>query len=119
MAIANVLLLSQAAGYLVAFVLSMCAMVPMFMHEANFKGHCLLYTTGVFKSEDGKFEPIWSSSFYCGFTLVVSIFMVILSFVQFLRMSIFMSKRTDRLVNTCARSIKRTIILKYVPFCIC
>lgn len=95
MGLTNVILLSQAAGYSVTIILSLCVVIPMIMHEASFQGHCLLFTTGTFVSSDGSFDPQWGSGFYCGFTLFVGIISFIIALVQLVRMCIFLCKNTD------------------------
>lgn len=37
MALTNILLLSQIAGYVIAFILSVCIVVPMSLHQDDFK----------------------------------------------------------------------------------
>lgn len=37
MALNNVLLISQITGHIMAMVLSMCVVIPMFMHNSKFK----------------------------------------------------------------------------------
>lgn len=36
----------QGMGYLCAFILSLAICVPMSMHQDQFKGRCLLFSTG-------------------------------------------------------------------------
>ena len=96
MVLENARLLSQAAGYLVTVILSLCLLIPMVMNEANFKGHCLLFASGEFETRDGSFDAKWGSNFYCGFTLFVGIASLTTAFVQMVRMAIFLYKSTDR-----------------------
>lgn len=98
MGLENMTLLSQAAGYTVSVILSLCVVTPMVFHLVNFKGHCLLYTSGTFIAEDGRFDPSWASPFFCGFTLFVGFLLLFASLVQLTRMGIFLYKRLDRLV---------------------
>lgn len=44
MALSNIVLLSQIAGYVIAFILSLCIVVPMSLHQDEFKlalHHCI------------------------------------------------------------------------------
>jgi hypothetical protein len=66
------------------------------MNEASFQGHCLLFTSGEFIAGDGSFDPTWGSNFYCGFTLFAGITSLIVSFIQLVRISLFLCKGTDR-----------------------
>jgi hypothetical protein len=95
MGLTNVILLSQAAGYSVTIILSLCVVIPMIMHEASFQGHCLLFTKGSFISENGSFDPDWGSSFYCGFTTVVGFLSFFISLIQLVRICIFLCKSTE------------------------
>lgn len=66
------------------------------MNEASFEGNCLLFTTGEFIAGDGSFDPKWGSNFYCVFTLFAGITSLIIAFIQLVRMSVFLCRRTDR-----------------------
>lgn len=61
----------------------MCNYFPKI--DTFFSGHCLLFTTGKWREEDGMFDPRWSSSGFCDFPLVTGIFMLIISCVQIYR----------------------------------
>uniref|UniRef100_A0A023GGQ3 Putative conserved plasma membrane protein n=1 Tax=Amblyomma triste TaxID=251400 RepID=A0A023GGQ3_AMBTT len=95
MGLGNILLLTQATCYTITLILSVCTVVPMAVHVSKFDGHCLLYTTGSFDSDDGHFIARWASPFYCFFTLAVGGLMVAVSFVQLVRMSIFLYMGID------------------------
>ncbi|XP_063222014.1 transmembrane protein 179 [Bacillus rossius redtenbacheri] len=95
MALTNVLLLSQIAGYVIAFILSVCIVVPMSFHQEEFKGHCLLFSTGVWQETDGQFSVQWASQAYCNYTIFVGVLLFVVSAVQIYRMSMFFYKGTD------------------------
>jgi len=67
----------------------------MSLHLYNFCGHCSLYSNGVYIEEDGRFEPNWSTPFYCGFTLFVGSLILLVAFIQLIRKLIFLYKGTD------------------------
>ena len=46
----------QGIGYVCAFLLSLVICVPMSMHQDQFKGRCLLFSTGLWQEEDGQFK---------------------------------------------------------------
>ena len=46
----------QGIGYVCAFLLSLVICVPMSMHQDQFKGRCLLFSTGVWQEQDGQFK---------------------------------------------------------------
>ncbi|XP_037815154.1 transmembrane protein 179 [Lucilia sericata] len=85
MALANVLMLSQITGHVIVGILSFCIIVPLSINLHDFCGHCLLFTTGKWREEDGMFDPSWSSSGFCNFPLVTGIFMLIISCAQIYR----------------------------------
>ncbi|KAG8184293.1 hypothetical protein JTE90_008978 [Oedothorax gibbosus] len=94
MAVNNVLLLFQCTGYIVAFMLSLCVVVPLTLNLECFRGHCLLFTTGSF-GDDGNFNAEWASKGYCIYTLFVSYLTVLVSFIQALRMFSLLRRETD------------------------
>ena len=49
----------QGIGYVCAFLLSLVICVPMSMHQDQFKGRCLLFSTGLWQEEDGQFKVSW------------------------------------------------------------
>ncbi|XP_069689779.1 transmembrane protein 179 [Periplaneta americana] len=95
MALTNILLLSQIAGYVIALILSLCIAVPMSLHQDEFKGHCLLFSTGVWQEEDGQFKVDWASQAYCNYTIFVGVILFVTSAVQIYRMSLYLYKGTD------------------------
>ncbi|XP_055942616.1 transmembrane protein 179-like [Argiope bruennichi] len=94
MAVNNVLLLFQGTGYIVALILSLCVVVPLALNLECFKGHCLLFTTGSF-GDDGNFNAEWASKAYCGYVMFISSLLVLVSFVQAIRMFTMLRKETD------------------------
>ncbi|XP_067628324.1 transmembrane protein 179 [Eurosta solidaginis] len=85
MALGNVFLLSQIAGHVILVILSLCMLVPMAMSIHEFGGHCLLFTTGKWREEDGMFEANWSSTGLCDFPLFTAIFLFLVSTMQIYR----------------------------------
>lgn len=94
MPVNNILLLLQATGYVVALLLSLCSVVPLIINLQCFKSHCLLFTTGNF-ADDGNFIPEWASKGYCIYTMFVGSLLVVVSFVQTIRMFSMLRKETD------------------------
>ncbi|XP_053954770.1 transmembrane protein 179 [Anastrepha obliqua] len=87
MALSNILLLSQIAGHVILVILSLCMLVPLGMSIREFSGHCLLFTTGKWREEDGMFEVKWSSTGFCHFPVLTAIFHFLISTVQIYRYS--------------------------------
>ena len=71
----NIIKAVQGVGYLSAFVLSLVICVPMSMNQDQFKGRCLLFSTGQWQQMDGQFLVDWASQAYCNFTIFVAVIM--------------------------------------------
>ncbi|KAM3959352.1 transmembrane protein 179 [Aphomia sociella] len=95
MALTNVLLLSQIAGYVIGFILSLCIIVPMSMHQDEFSGHCLLFSRGTWQNVDGQLLVMWANRAYCDYVIVVGVILFIICLVQIYRLSMFMYKGRD------------------------
>lgn len=95
MALSNIVLLSQIAGYVIALILSLCIIVPMSLHQDEFRGHCLLFSTGIWQESDGQLNVSWSSQAYCNYTIFVGVMLFLLSLIQIYRLSRFLYKGTD------------------------
>ncbi|KAK9873580.1 hypothetical protein WA026_023136 [Henosepilachna vigintioctopunctata] len=95
MALRNIILLSQIAGYVVAFILSLCIVVPMSFHQEEFSGHCLLFSTGEWQESDGQLKVNWASQGYCNYTIFVGALLCLVSLIQIYRFSVFLHKGTD------------------------
>ncbi|XP_033216643.1 transmembrane protein 179 [Belonocnema kinseyi] len=95
MALTNILLLSQIAGYVVALILSLCIIVPMSLHQNEFRGHCLLFSTGVWQESDGQFVAQWASQIYCNYTVFVGLVLFLASAIQIYRLSMYMKRGED------------------------
>ncbi|XP_047033631.1 transmembrane protein 179 [Helicoverpa zea] len=95
MALTNVLLVSQIAGYVVGLILSLCIIVPMSMHLDEFNGHCLLFSSGHWQEQDGQLAVAWAPSAYCNYVIVVGVIMFLVCSVQIYRLSMFMYKGMD------------------------
>ena len=83
----KIYLISQCAAHLVVLFVSLYSIVPMVIHVSDFRGHCALYSCGKFIEEDGRFDPQWSSLFYCLFTVIVA-FLAFLSALSQLTLKI-------------------------------
>ena len=85
----------QGIGYVCAFLLALVICVPMSMHQDQFKGRCLLFSTGTWQEKDGQFNVNWASQAYCNFTIFVSVIMFVISVFQFFRFVKFFYKGRD------------------------
>ncbi|KAK0182842.1 hypothetical protein PV327_000936 [Microctonus hyperodae] len=95
MALTNVLLISQVAGYVVALILSLCIIVPMNLHQHEFQGHCLLFSTGIWQETDGQLVVNWASPGWCNYTIFVGFIVCLTSIIQIYRLSMMMYRGED------------------------
>lgn len=95
MALTNILLLSQISGYVVALVLSLCIIIPMSLHQDEFRGHCLLFSTGKWQESDGQIVVNWASQAYCNYTIFVGLVLLLVSAIQIYRLSLYMYRGED------------------------
>lgn len=85
MVLSNVLVLSQIAGHVILFILSLCIIFPLSMNVNEFCGHCLLFASGKWREEDGLFNVEWASSGFCRFPLATGCILCLISCVQIYR----------------------------------
>ncbi|XP_065343523.1 transmembrane protein 179 [Cloeon dipterum] len=95
MELTNILLLSQIAGYSVALLLAFCLAVPLVLHQNDFQGHCLLFSTGNWQETDGQFNVNWSPTIFCGYPIGLAAMAMGLCFIQLYRMSVYYYRGTD------------------------
>lgn len=95
MALSNVLLLSQIAGHVIAFILSLCIFVPLSVHLHQFNHHCLLFTTGDWREDDGLFDAQWASQGYCNFPTVTGILAFLISGIEIYRLTRIVLKQEE------------------------
>jgi len=85
----------QGVGYLSTFILSLVITIPMSMNQDQFKGRCLLFSTGTWQEMDGQFIVDWASQAYCNFTIFVAVIMFVISVIQFARFVKFLRRGRD------------------------
>uniref|UniRef100_A0A6M2DXX0 Putative transmembrane protein n=1 Tax=Xenopsylla cheopis TaxID=163159 RepID=A0A6M2DXX0_XENCH len=88
MALSNVLMLSQIAGYVIALILSLCILIPMSLHHKDFNGQCLLFSNGTWQEKDGQFVADWASGSNCMYTIAMGVITLLVSLIQIYRISI-------------------------------
>ena len=67
----------------------------MSIHQDEFLGHCLLFSTGKWREIDGQFVVNWASQAYCNYTIFVGVVLFLASAIQIYRMSMYLYKGTD------------------------
>ncbi|XP_030370895.1 transmembrane protein 179 [Scaptodrosophila lebanonensis] len=85
MALANKLLLSQITGHIILLILSFCIWIPLRINLHEFCDHCLLFTTGKWREEDGMFDVNWASDGFCNFSFLTGIALSCISILQIIR----------------------------------
>lgn len=111
MALRNILLISQIAGYVIAFIFSLCVFIPMSLQQDEFSGHCLLFSTGIWQESDGQLKVTWASQGYCNYTIFVGILLFLVSAVQIYRLSIYLYKGIDSSFFSAFIDVLSSIIL--------
>eukprot|EP00095_Tigriopus_kingsejongensis_P009576 snap_masked-scaffold4181_size6467-processed-gene-0.0 protein:Tk09576 transcript:snap_masked-scaffold4181_size6467-processed-gene-0.0-mRNA-1 annotation:"hypothetical protein L798_11701" len=91
----QVILCTQGLSYLCGLILSLSVCVPMAWHQEHFKGHCLLFSTGVWQEADGQFKVDWASQAYCNFTIFVAVVQFFVALFQFIRICKYIKRGTD------------------------
>eukprot|EP00096_Caligus_rogercresseyi_P008423 TRINITY_DN2718_c0_g1_i1.p1 TRINITY_DN2718_c0_g1~~TRINITY_DN2718_c0_g1_i1.p1 ORF type:complete len:299 (-),score=125.81 TRINITY_DN2718_c0_g1_i1:427-1323(-) len=91
----NAVLLVQIGLYMALWILSLCIVIPMSLHQDQFKGHCLLFSRGVWQKEDGQFLVDWASQAYCNYVIFVSVITFALSSFQIFRLGKLALKARD------------------------
>lgn len=95
MSLSNVILLSQIAGYAIALILALCVMVPMSLQQDEFRGHCLLFSSGEWSEEDGQLLVQWASQLYCNYVIFVGAMCALAAGAQTYRMARLLCKGDD------------------------
>lgn len=108
MGLQTVLLHGHVASCVLGFALSLCLFVPILLHEAQFQGHCILFSNGS-RNESGYLVVSWSSAFPCWYSLVVSAILLVVTGCQGYRLAKhlyygyegnFFSSFVDLVINT-------------------
>ena len=91
----SMVLYIQLGSYVVALIMSLIICIPMSMHQEQFKGHCLLFSTGQWRETDGQFVVAWASQAYCNFIIFVAVIMFVISLTQIIRYCKFLYRGKD------------------------
>jgi len=62
---------------------------------SSYRGHCLLFSTGVWQESDGQFVVNWASQIYCSYTIFVGLVLLVASAIQIYRLSLLMYRSED------------------------
>lgn len=80
-------------------------------HFSSCRGHCLLFSTGIWQESDGQFVVNWASKAYCNYTIFVGLVLLITSAVQIYRLSLFMYRSEDSSFLSAFVDVVTSIIL--------
>lgn len=75
------------------------------------RGHCLLFSTGVWQESDGQFVVNWASQAYCNYTIFVGLMLFVASAVQIYRLSLLMYRSEDSSFLSAFVDVVTSIIL--------
>ncbi|XP_075983115.1 transmembrane protein 179-like [Anticarsia gemmatalis] len=83
----KVIVLSQLTGHIIWLLSSLCIIIPMSMHEIQFNGSCLLFTTGEWYYYNGAIKLVadWAPRFYCIYVNFLGVFQLIVCALQIYR----------------------------------
>jgi len=65
------------------------------MLSLYFRGHCLLFSTGDWREEDGQFDVSWASNGLCNYIIFVGVFLFLASVVEIYRLSMHLYRGQD------------------------
>ncbi|XP_047477654.1 transmembrane protein 179-like [Penaeus chinensis] len=82
MGLNNVLVLSQVTTYIIAFLLSLCIIIPISYHLSDFRGHCLLFSRGNWSETDGQLEVSWGSQAFCDYNISWASISLLIALIQ-------------------------------------
>ncbi len=68
----RVLLCVQAAAHCITLMFSLMVMIPMSVHQEHFRGHCILFSTGVWREQDGQFQVRKSDNIFDNYGSVIT-----------------------------------------------
>lgn len=111
----NFLLLCQLTANVLSFILSLCLFVPVCFHLSNFKGHCLLFSSGKWNSS-GHLMVSWSSEAYCDYVVCAGIILMLVSAVKMYKLSAFLFRGVDSSFLSAFIDIIVNVILTAMTF---
>ena len=79
-----------------------------------FRGHCLLFSTGIWQETDGQFVASWASQAYCNYTICVGVSLFLCAAFQIYRLSIYMYRGEDSSFLSAFKDVVVSIFLTTV-----
>lgn len=91
-----------------------CCGLRILLFRSFSRGHCLLFSTGVWQESDGQFVVSWASQAYCNYTIFVGLILLVTSTIQIYRLSLFMYRSEDSSFLSAFVDVVTSIILTTV-----
>lgn len=108
MGLGNIVLLSQAIGFFLSFLVSFFIFIPIATNVKEFNGHCLLYAEGNIDNNTKEYVDIqWGSPSSCNFNIFMGVIIMLLSVFFFFWESVHLFRNTDGYVY-------QAVVLVYV-----
>lgn len=94
MGLQRLLIHGQLTVCALSVLLSLCLFIPILLHEAEFGGHCILYSNGT-RNESGYLVVNWSSSAPCNYSLIVGLLFLSASIYQSYRLAFHLYRDSE------------------------
>jgi len=94
MGLQRLLIHGQLTGCALATLLSLCIIIPIALHEAEFGGHCILYSNGT-RNESGFLVVTWASSASCNYSLITGLLLLGASIYQGYRLAFYLYRDSE------------------------
>lgn len=95
MGLNNVLVLSQVTTYILTLLLALCIIIPISFHLIDFKGHCLLFSNGTWRENDGQLVVAWASGGFCDYNLTWASLSLLIALIQTYRFIAQLCRSTE------------------------
>lgn len=100
MGLGNILVLSEVTLFLLTLILSFLILVPLGINQREFDGHCLLYASGVWRTNvtGGTAELTdvdWGPHSACGFNIFMGVVILFTSIFYTVKDSLHLFRNTD------------------------
>ena len=99
MGLSNILILFNVTLYVIIFIFSVLSFIPIIINNAQFNGHCLLFSSGKWTQNSTYLDVDWGSNSYCDFPLTISIMSMLFALFYIFWLSIHLFK--DYVVLVC------------------
>ena len=92
MGLSNILMLFNVTLYVIIFIFSILSFVPIIINDAQFNGHCLLFSSGNWIDNSTYLDVNWGSDSVCNYPLTMSIISMLFALFYIFWLSIHLFK---------------------------